>query len=122
MILLLLLIFQTMEKYDVDVFAPGVSIYSTIPGNKYASFNGTSMATPVVAGVAAVLKSYFPGLSAGEIKDIILESSVKKDLIVYRPGDNKEVKFSELSITGGQVNLYNAVSLAMKKYSSKAAK
>lgn len=114
--------FSNYGKNDVDVFAPGVSIYSTIPGNKYASFNGTSMATPVVAGVAAVLKSYFPGLSAGEIKDIILDSSVKKDLTVYRPGDNKEVKFSELSSTGGQVNLYNAVSLALKKYSGKAAK
>jgi subtilisin family serine protease len=114
--------FSNYGKMDVDVFAPGVSIYSTIPGNKYASFNGTSMATPVVAGVAAVLKSYFPGLSASEIKEIILESAVKKDLTVYRPGDDKEVKFSELSVTGAQANLYNAVSLAIQKYSNKAAK
>ncbi len=114
--------FSNYGKLDVDVFAPGVSIYSTVPGNKYASFNGTSMATPVVAGIAAVLKSYFPGLNAKQIKDIILESSVKKDITVYRPGDRKEVKFNELSVTGGQANLYNAVSLAIQKYSNKAAK
>ena len=114
--------FSNYGKKDVDIFAPGVAIYSTIPGNKYANAGGTSMATPVVAGVAAVLKSYFPGLSAGEIKDIILDSSVKKDMIVFRPGDNKEVNFSELSTTGGEVNLYNAVSLALKKYSNKTVK
>jgi subtilisin family serine protease len=113
--------FSNYGKMDVDVFAPGVAIYSTVPGNKYDSFNGTSMATPVVAGIAAVLKSYFPGLKAGEIKDIILESSVKKDLSVKRPGDKKLVKFSELSNTGGEVNLYNAVLLAIQKYSDKAA-
>jgi cell wall-associated protease len=114
--------FSNYGKMDVDVFAPGVAIYSTVPGNQYDSFNGTSMATPVVAGIAAVLKSYFPGLKAGEIKDIILESSVKKDLAVKRPGDKKVVKFSELCMTGGEVNLYNAVELAIKKYNNKAAK
>lgn len=113
--------FSNYGKMDVDVFAPGVAIYSTIPGNKYDSFNGTSMATPVVAGIAAVLKSYFPELKAGEIKDIILESAEKKDMEVIRPGDKKVVKFSELSKTGGEVNLYNAVELALKKYSNKAA-
>lgn len=116
--------FSNFGKKEVSVFAPGVAIYSTTPENKYASISGTSMATPVVAGVAAVLKSYFPGLKAKQIKDIIMESSDKKDLVVYVPGTKKEkfVPFSELSVSGGEVNLYNAVLMAIQKYSNKAAK
>lgn len=116
--------FSNYGKKEVSVFAPGVAIYSTAPENKYASIGGTSMATPVVAGVAAVLKSYFPGLKAKQIKEIIMESSDKKDLTVYVPGtkNEKSVHFSELSISGGQANLYNAVLMAIQKYSNKAAK
>ncbi|MEZ4906101.1 MAG: S8 family peptidase [Saprospiraceae bacterium] len=114
--------FSNYGAKNVDVFAPGVAIYSTIPENQYASFQGTSMASPVVAGVAAVLKSYFPGLSAKEIKSIILESSVKKTFKVVEPGTGELVPFSALSVSGGEVNLYNAVKLAMDKYGKKAAK
>ena len=116
--------FSNYGKESVDLFAPGVSIYSTTPENTYASYNGTSMATPVVAGVAAVLKSYFPGLSAKQLKKILLESSVKKHLKVYVPGTNHEkvADFSDLSVSGGEVNLYNAIKMAIEKYGSKAAK
>jgi len=115
--------FSNYGKKNVDVFAPGVAIYSTTPGNTYASFNGTSMATPVVSGVAAVLKSYFPKLSAKEIKKIIMESSVKKNFKVKKPGSKDEkVDFSDLSVSGGEVNLYNAIKMALEKYPDKAAK
>lgn len=114
--------FSNYGKKEVDVFAPGVAIYSTVPDDEYATFGGTSMASPVVAGIAAVLKSYFPGLKPKEIRKIIMESSVKHDLEVIKPGKRDKVKFSELSVSGGQANLYNAVALAIEKYGSKAAK
>ena len=115
--------FSNYGKKSVDVFAPGVDIYSTVPGNKYKNENGTSMACPATAGAAAVLKSYFPQLSAKEIKKILEQSSntTAKNSEVNVPvaGMGKPVKkkFSELSKTGGYVNLYAAVSLAIKKYS-----
>ncbi len=116
--------FSNYGQKDVDLFAPGVAIYSTTPENTYASYQGTSMATPVVAGVAAVLKSYFPGLSAKQIKKILMESSVKKNLKVYVPGTQhkKVADFSKLSVSGGEVNLYNAIKMAIEKYGDKAAK
>lgn len=116
--------FSNYGQEEVDLFAPGVSIYSTTPENNYASFNGTSMATPVVAGVAAVLKSYFPGLKAKELKELLMASSLKKNLTVTVPGTKgeKAVPFNKLSVSGGQVNLYNAVLMAIQKYPNKAAK
>ncbi len=115
--------FSNYGEKNVDVFAPGVAIYSTTPENQYRSLQGTSMATPVVAGVAAVLKSYFPGLKAKEIKEIIMSSSVVKDMPVYLPGEDKKVvNFKKLSISGGEVNLYNAIKMAIEKYSKDAAK
>ncbi|MBM3429039.1 MAG: hypothetical protein FJX95_09690, partial [Bacteroidetes bacterium] len=57
-------------------FAPGVDIYSTVPGKKYEAMSGTSMASPVTAGVAAAIWSYYPQLSAVEVKNLILESAV----------------------------------------------
>ncbi|MBK6836383.1 MAG: S8 family peptidase [Bacteroidetes bacterium] len=112
-------VFSNYGKKTVDVFAPGVDIYSTKSGGGYINESGTSMACPVTAGVAAVLRSYYPYLSAKDIKKI-LQKSVSKDykkLQVMRPGakDEKDkVKFSELSNTGGMVNLYNAVQMAEK--------
>jgi cell wall-associated protease len=117
--------FSNYGKKSVDVFAPGVDIYSTVPGDKYKKENGTSMACPATAGVAAVLKSYFPKLTAVQIKKIIEKSvntSAKKNM-VNLPSSNlskgKQVNFSELSRTGGYINLYNAVKLAMKKSGEK---
>lgn len=114
--------FSNYGDESVDIFAPGVSIYSTITNDAYRYLPGTSMASPVVAGVAAVLRSYFPTLKAEQVKKIILESVSKIDLDVRRPGDGELVPFSELSTSGGVVNLYNAVQLAMKTKGKKKIK
>jgi subtilisin family serine protease len=100
----------------VDIFAPGVDIYSTTPENTYAFFNGTSMAAPATTGVAAVLLSYFPGLTPVQVRDILMNSSVKmKKYKVLKPGTKDEmVPLTDLSGSGGIVNLYNAIKMAMK--------
>jgi subtilisin family serine protease len=105
--------FSNYGKNEVDVFAPGVKIYSTVPGgNTYQFMQGTSMATPVVAGVAALLLEYFPTLSAFQIKDIIERSSVAISDSVYTPGSRTLTTLNNLSRTGGIVNAYEAVRLA----------
>ena len=106
--------FSNYGKRSVDVFAPGVDLYSTTPNQSYESLSGTSMAAPVVSGVAALLMSYYPDLSVEEIKEILLKSAVKLNkLKVNSPGDAaKQVKFSSLSRTGGVVNALEAVKLA----------
>ncbi len=107
--------FSNYGKKNVDVFAPGVDIYSTVPGSKYEEKSGTSMAAPATTGVAALLKSYFPNLTAAQIKKIILDSSTKApDLRVKKPGTDEIVKFEDLSLTGGIVNAYNAIKMAME--------
>lgn len=105
--------FSNYGKDVVDVFAPGDNIYSTVPGgNQYAPFSGTSMASPVVAGLAAVIKSYYPNLSATQIKSVIESSVTKITVPVIHPGTGERVAMSELSRTGGIVNAYEAVKLA----------
>ncbi|AWV97967.1 S8 family peptidase [Arcticibacterium luteifluviistationis] len=107
--------FSNYGKKSVDVFAPGVAIYSTEPGSKYGEKQGTSMAAPAVTGVAALLKSYFPTLTAVQLKEIILQSSIKlKDEEVILPGGEKEGRFGSLSGTGGVVNAYEAVKMAIQ--------
>jgi len=107
--------FSNFGKINVDVFAPGVNIYSTMPEDQYKPASGTSMASPVVAGVAALLRSYFPELSAEQVRDIILESSYKpEDLMVIKPGTDTEIDFRDLSKSGGIVNAYRAVQMALK--------
>jgi cell wall-associated protease len=104
--------FSNYGKNDVDLFAPGVRIYSTLPGNQYAAYSGTSMASPEVAGVAALLMEYYPKLSARQVKYILLKSVVKlPDDKVRWPGGGM-VDFSQLSVSGGIVNAYNALRLA----------
>lgn len=106
--------FSNFGKTNVDIFAPGVDILSTTPDQGYESFSGTSMASPVTAGVAAVLRSYFPELTAQQVKEIIMESADTKDMKVKKPGSKTLVPFSDLSVTGGVVNAYKAVELASK--------
>ena len=106
--------FSNYGRKTVDVFAPGVAIYSATPGNTYSTFSGTSMAAPVVAGEAAVLKAYFPQLTAGQLKQIIMQSAVPYHTQVQQPGSKKTVDFATLSRTGGIVNLYEAVKLAQQ--------
>ena len=109
--------FSNYGKNSVDVFAPGVNIYSTLPGgNVYGKMSGTSMAAPVVSGIAALLLEYFPTLSAEQLKYVIEESVVPITEDVILPGtqdaDPVKVKLSDISKTGGEVNAYNAVKLA----------
>lgn len=106
--------FSNYGKKSVDLFAPGVKIYSTTPDNSYEDLQGTSMACPATSGVAAILMSYFPDLTAQQVKDIIRQSTRKFDgLKVTIPGGQEEVPFNTLSETGGLVNAYEAVKLAM---------
>lgn len=107
--------FSNYGKKTSDLFSPGVDIYSTAPEGKYKDASGTSMAAPVVAGVAAVLKSYYPELTAIQIKKILVTSSRKefKESKVIKPGTKDElIEFDELTKTGGVVNLYEAVKMA----------
>ncbi|MEZ5059157.1 MAG: S8 family serine peptidase [Saprospiraceae bacterium] len=106
--------FSNYGKENVDLFAPGVDIYSTIPDQTYASFSGTSMASPVTAGVAAVIRSYYPELTAEQVKEVLMESVVPLEFDVMKPGTEEKVPFSDLSVTGGVVNVYKAVFLASK--------
>jgi subtilisin family serine protease len=107
--------FSNYSRTKVDLFAPGVSILSTVPGGSWARLQGTSMATPVVTGVAALLMAYFPKLTASDVKRILLASAVEYgDPTVPRPGrPSARVRFSTLSVAGGVVNTYEAVRLAL---------
>ncbi|MCX2574442.1 S8 family peptidase [Pedobacter sandarakinus] len=110
--------FSNFGKTQVDVFAPGVQIYSTVPGSKYKNLDGTSMASPVVAGLAGLIRSYYPKLSAAQVKEIIVKSVTKVNHNVsYKKGDDENaesvsVPFSDLCISGGIVNAYQALKLA----------
>jgi subtilisin family serine protease len=100
-------------KINVDLFAPGSDIYSTVPDNKYDYKSGSSMSTPVVTGVAALLMSYFPNLSAVQIKMILMNSSFKPNQMVNKPQTKTSVAFSSLSVSGGIVNAGAAVKMAL---------
>lgn len=108
--------FSNYGKTEVEIFAPGVDIYSTFPGNDYSAQDGTSMASPVLAGVAALIMTYYPDLSATQVKEILMSTATKPTVsLVEQPGSIEEpqmVQFSELSISGGIVNAYDALKLA----------
>jgi subtilisin family serine protease len=110
--------FSNYGKLNVDVFAPGHDVYSTTPKDSYDSYPGTSMAAPQVAGVAALIRAYYPNLTASEVKHIIMNSSIKPNFEVNVPtedGKASKALFSTLSVSGGVLNAYNAVVLADKK-------
>ena len=105
--------FSNYGKTEVDVFAPGVKIYSTVPGgNTYQNLQGTSMASPVVAGLAAFLLEYYPNLSAAQVKMVIEKSSNKLTEKVKNPETDEMVSLSSISKSGGLVNAYEAIKLA----------
>jgi cell wall-associated protease len=106
--------FSNYGQKTVDVFAPGSGISTTVLNNNYAKSSGTSIAAPVVSGVAAVLKSYYPHLTTKQIREIIIKSAYKpKTKRFFVPSEGKHKKtLKRLSVAGGIVNLYNAVKLA----------
>lgn len=115
--------FSNYGKKSVDLFAPGVEIYSTVPDNKYKDLNGTSMASPVTAGVVAVIMSYFPEFTVLEVKEIIRQSTRKFDnLKINTPGGKGEIEFTQMSSTGGLINLYEAIKLAQELKAKKLVK
>ncbi len=107
--------FSNYGKGSVDVFAPGSGIYATVPNNEYEFLSGTSMAAPNVAGVAAVIRSLFPKLTAAQVKQVILDSGLSPNTDVILSGDADKVKpFAQISETDNMVNLYNAIISASK--------
>ena len=102
--------FSNYGKVNVDIFAPGANIYSTMPNDDYKYQGGTSMAAPAVAGVAAMIRSYFPELTAAQVKQVILESGLSINVpVVIGGAEGKEVSLSDISKTGKIANLYNAL-------------
>lgn len=105
--------FSNYGAETVDVFAPGESIYSTVPGNKYDRNDGTSMAAPMVSGLAALIMAHYPSLTARDVRSIILETATRyPDRMVNRPGSSKTVRFGTLSRTGAVVNARAALQRA----------
>ena len=107
--------FSNYGKHTVDVFAPGFMINSTVPGSKYKEFDGTSMASPVVSGLAALILSYYPELSPAQVREIIMKSVTKVAVKVKHKNEKNEsvrVPFTDLCISGGVVNAYQALILA----------
>ncbi len=106
--------FSNYGKENVDIFASGKDIYSTVSGNMYEYMTGTSMATPQVSGLAGLLRSYFPELTAVEVKQIILESGIapKIDKVII---EGKEIAMTEVCKTNKIINAYNAIALALNK-------
>lgn len=107
--------FSNYGKKTVDFYAPGVDIYSCIPDNQYISESGTSMAAPATAGVAAVIREYFPELKSNEVCDVLMKTVVPYKKKVKIPGLKVKAKVADLCISGGFVNANNAVLELMKK-------
>jgi len=112
--------FSNYGKGSLDIFAPGVDIYSTIPGNKYAKFDGTSMSAPVVAGVVAFIINYFPDYDRAQIKQLLIDTGLNyKKSKVYIPNDGegkrKKTKLINISNSGKVINLNNAVEELLKE-------
>src|SRR5690606_11307219 len=105
--------FSNYGKNNVDVFAPGAGIYSSMPGDQYKFQGGTSMAAPAVAGVAALIRSHYPKLTAPQVKKIIMESGLSSKRCVSLVGDRKKARRVDLSSKSGKmVKSHNALILA----------
>ncbi|MEO0900811.1 MAG: S8 family serine peptidase, partial [Bacteroidota bacterium] len=107
--------FSNYGTENVDVFAPGAEVYSTMPNNAYEFQGGTSMAAPAVAGIAALIRSYYPQLSASQVKQVLMQSGLSTKASVIVSGDASKAKtFDTISKSGKMVNAYNALLLADK--------
>ena len=104
--------FSNYGKRNVDVYAPGVKIYAAIPDNKYKYLQGTSMASPNAAGVAALIREYYPNLKAAQVKQILMQSGTALNLEVIVDEKKIQIPFSDASVSGKIVNAYNALKMA----------
>lgn len=117
--------FSNYGRRSVDVFAPGVKIHSTMPGSTYKDQQGTSMAAPVVSGLAALIRSYYPQLPAMEVKRVIMQSVTRVDQrvkVTGPDGRSMRVSMNDICVTGGIVNAYKALQLAEQKATEIAKK
>lgn len=118
----MLSVFSNYGARNVDLFAPGSDIYSTIPGSEYDYSDGTSMAAPAVSGVAALIRSYYPKLSAVQVKQILMQSGLTTKTELLVPGQNgKTARFNEVAKSGKMLNAYNALLLADQVSKGKAS-
>lgn len=117
--------FSNFGPAIVDVLSPGEKIYSTIPGvNNYGFLQGTSMAAPIVSHIAAMIRSYFPSLSAVEVKKIIKQSVWKpneQDISYDIPQKEETKSLAEIASAGGIVNAAKAIQIASIYNSQKAS-
>ena len=106
--------FSNYGTQNVDIFAPGAKIYATVPNNKYRFLEGTSIASPNAAGVAALIRSYYPKLTAKQVKQIIMDSGtpLTKEVILGETAERRP--FTKASKSGKMINAYNALLLAEK--------
>ncbi len=107
--------FSNYGKVKVDVFAPGMRIYATTPNDTYRFLQGTSMASPNAAGVAALIRAYYPKLTAVQVKHIIMDSGLALPLTVTLGETKAQRPFADASQSGKIVNAYNAIILADKE-------
>jgi subtilisin family serine protease len=110
--------FSNFGIYNLDVFAPGAVIYSTITNDNYQSLSGTSMAAPTVSGVAALLYSYYPKLSPSAVKKVLMQSAVPINFEVVIGNESFKTTLDQVSQTGGVVNAYNALLYVSNHYKS----
>lgn len=105
--------FSNYGKQNVDIFAPGVKITSTTMDAETSTDDGTSFSSPIVTGIAALIREYYPKLSAKQVKQAIMGSATPiTDVKVYKPGTRELVSFDTLCKTGGIVNAYRALQIA----------
>ena len=110
--------FSNYGSTTVDLFAPGVDIYSTVPDAKYEDASGTSMACPAAAGVAAMIRGYFPELTAAQVKEVLMKTSIPYTKTITIPGAEKGKEkgtMKDVSISGGMINAASAVEFLLKK-------
>ena len=107
--------FSNYGATSVDLFSPGVKIWSTTPLDTYEYLQGTSMASPDVAGVAAMIRSYYPKLSAKQVKQVLMDSGLHTSTPVIVGGEESNIQpFDAISKSGNTANLYNALIMASK--------
>ncbi|WP_417784906.1 S8 family serine peptidase [Tenacibaculum sp.] len=107
--------FSNYGKGEVDLFAPGEYIYTTTPNNEFDFIQGTSASTAITSGVAALIYSYYPSLTASQIKHILMDSGLEYTFEVSTPtkeDKNKTTPFNQLSKSGKVLNAYNALIMA----------